>query len=158
MKKKLPFLAILFITNFIIISVSFSSPVYADVPEVINVEPLIRDNQTILNITIEHEYPMTDHYVDLVQIDVDGTINDLNLTKQSTTYFTVEYNLGEISDDLTVRVRANCTYHGWSDWSSVQTIPEFPSWITLPLLVIGTLTLVVARKKLKQINQTHQRP
>jgi hypothetical protein len=28
-------------------------------------------------------------------------------------------------------------------------IPEFPSWIVLSLFVIGTLTVIVARKKLK---------
>jgi len=37
LKKNFSFLGFLFIVNFIIISVIVSSPVYADVPEVVNV-------------------------------------------------------------------------------------------------------------------------
>jgi len=151
MKKSMTyFLGFLFLINFILIPVMFLAPVYADVPGIVNIEPWISGTETTLNITIRHSSPTNSHYIDLIQVDIDGIINDLNLDPQSTNPFIVEYNLGELSGEPSVRVRAHCNLHGWGGWSSSQTIPEFPSWIILPLFVTITLVVALARKKLRK--------
>ena len=136
-KSLIAFLSLIFMINSIIIPTMLSAPVYADVPGIVNVEPWIKGTETILNITIRHSSPTSSHYIDLIQVDIDGIVNDLNLDPQSANPFIVEYSLGELSGEPSVRVRSHCNLHGWGGWSNPQTIPEFPSWIILPLFLVG---------------------
>ena len=149
-KSMMYFLGFLFLINFILIPIMLLAPVYADVPGIVNIEPWISGTETTLNITIRHSSPTSSHYIDLIQVDIDGIVNDLNLVPQSANPFIVEYSLGELGGEPSVRVRPHCNLHGWGGWSNPQTIPEFPSWALLPLFLTATLVIVFFRKSLKK--------
>lgn len=90
---------------------TFLTPVYADVPIILNVEPWINGTDTVLNITVRHLGPTSSHYINTVEVEIDGVINNLNLNPQTTDTFTVQYNMGELNSELSVRVRAHCVVH-----------------------------------------------
>jgi hypothetical protein len=97
---------------------------------------------TILNITINHTPPPSlgpDHYVSIVELDMNGTIQDLSQpTPQATETFLVQQDIGEVAGTLLVRARAYCTVHGWSSWSDTTTVPEYSFLALLSILVITT--------------------
>lgn len=64
-------------------------PVWADVPSVKNIEVWMSETDTILSITIRHASPTSSHYVDKVEVDVNGTIQTIDLPPlpQSTVTF-----------------------------------------------------------------------
>ena len=125
------------------------NPVLADVPSVLSIEPWTsgtdtmwaRAHDTILNITVSHASPTSSHYVDKVEVDIDGNVHDVNLTPQSTVTFVVQYNMGEVTDTPTVQARAFYTVHGWSGWSEAVVVPEF-TFIHL-LLILSVMSIAV---------------
>lgn len=119
----------------------------ADIPTVENVEPWTSGSDTILNITVRHALPLTSHYVDKVEVDIDGTIHDVALTPQSTVTFVEPYNMGEVTDTPTVQVRAHCNLHGWSGWSDPLAVPEFSTVSLLLILAIVSIAALLLRSK-----------
>ena len=93
--------------------IPFTFPVKADVPTLLNIEPWISGTETILNITVRHSAPTSSHYINIIQVDVEGTVNDVNLNSQSINPFIVQYNMGELISEPSVRTRAHCNLHGW---------------------------------------------
>lgn len=100
---------------------SFIDPVFGDVPAVSNVEPWTRssDNHTILNITIMHNNYYGGHYVDWIEVDVNGVVNavDLSPPQPVDLPLVVQYDMNQVSENPMVRVRAHCSIHGSSAWS-----------------------------------------
>jgi len=129
----------------------FLVPVYADVPSILSVEPWTSGTETILNITVRHLGPTSNHYINTVQVEIDGVVNDLNLDPQTTDPFTVQYNMGELNSEPSIRVRAHCIVHGYGSWSTPETIPEFGSIsLILIFVVLSVLTiLLISRLKTK---------
>ena len=121
------------------------NPILADVPTVESVEPWASGTDTILNITIRHGFPSSDHYVFETEVDIDGTVHLIELEPQSTTTFIVQYNMSELVGTPTVRVRADCNLHGWSGWSEPVVVPEF-STISL-LLILAIVSMAVLLRK-----------
>jgi desulfoferrodoxin (superoxide reductase-like protein) len=104
-------------TAFVSVAFLLPDPVLADVPDVLNVEPWTNGTETVLNITVRHSAPTSSHYINIVQVDVDGAVDDINLVSQSTNPFVIQYNMGEVAGEPSVRARAHCTLHGWGSWS-----------------------------------------
>lgn len=134
---------------FISIAFLLPNPVLADVPSVLNVDPWTNGTETILNITVRHSAPSSFHYIDTIQIDVDGTIENVNLDPQSTNPFVTKYNLGEVSGEPSARVRAHCTLHGWGSWSEPQVIPEFSAYLTVIFFMVATLIGIFLGRKIR---------
>ncbi len=111
---------VLFSTLFLLASVLVVDTALADVPVVNSVKPWTRasDNHVILNVTVTHRNYYTGHYVDYVQVDIDGAIDTMNLSPPQSQAFIVEYDMGVVSTNPTVRARAHCTLHGSSGWSA----------------------------------------
>jgi hypothetical protein len=129
MNRKVLFLTFVF-------SLLFSSLVFAYV-QVLRVEALVPSVVSVsfrevgstvwLDIVISHQPPpdiSSSHYVSTVQLESNGAVTDLAQTPQSTTTFTVEYNLGSNTNTYSVRARALCTVHGYSGWSAITTYPS----------------------------------
>ena len=123
--------------------VSIVQGIVADVQEVV-----FWDNgeDTMLNVTFYHTPVTTFHYVDEIEVDIDGAVTSYPVSQSSAT-FTAQISLGQISGNPPARTRVHCTIDGWSSWSSQQTIPELSLWITIPLYLIGTIAVIVAKKK-----------
>jgi hypothetical protein len=132
------------------VSVAFLLPnsVFADVPDVLNVEPWTSGTETILNITVRHSAPTGSHYIDIVQVDVDGAVNDIPLEPQSTNPFIIQYNMGEVTGEPSVQARAHCTLHGWGSWSEPLVIPEFSPHMILAILAVLILATIYFKDKL----------
>jgi len=96
--------------------------VLADVPVVNTIQPWTRpsDGHTVLNVTVTHNNYYSGHYVDWIQVDVDGAVDTVNLSEPQPVNlpFVVQYDMGLVSGTPTVRARAHCTLHGPSAWSS----------------------------------------
>jgi hypothetical protein len=125
------------------------TPAKAIVPQVQDIIVWNSGGETILNITIYHTPVTPFHHVDKIEVDVEGSITSYTVDQTSIT-FIFQTNLGQIAGTPSTRVRAHCTIDGWSSWSETFQIPEFPSWIILPLLMIAPLVILLHRNKLKK--------
>jgi desulfoferrodoxin (superoxide reductase-like protein) len=134
---------------FVLMLFTFPSPVKADVPTLLNIEPWISGTETILNITVRHFAPTSSHYIDIIQVDVNGTVNDVNLNSQSINPFSVQYNMGELISEPSVRIRAHCNLHGWGGWSASQIIPELSFNHLILVLVLLSTALIILKSKIK---------
>ena len=137
---------------FLLASAAFSlciliSDVRAIVPVVQEVVVWSNGENTMLNVTFYHIPVTTFHYVDQVEVDVNGVVTSYPVSQSSPT-FTAQINLGLISGNPLARTRVDCNVDGWSSWSSQQTIPELSLWITIPIFIIGILAVVVLKKNL----------
>lgn len=111
-----------------VISASLIDSVSADVPVVNTIKPWTRssDSHTVLNITVTHHNYYGGHYVDWIQVDVNGTVNTVNLSppQPANLPFVVQYDMGLVSGTPTVRAIANCNLHGSSAWSSPSELGD----------------------------------
>jgi hypothetical protein len=103
---------------------------------------------TILNITVTHitssgvYNPL--NFVDHLDIDIDGDIQQVNTADYQLLHFSVPYNMGEVTGTPTVKARA-CSLQINGEWSSPIVIPEF-SLVHLLLILISISTAVVLLK------------
>lgn len=111
---------VFFASLLLLASVLIINTAFADVPVVNSVQPWTRtsDSHVILNITITHRNYYAGHYVDYMQVDIDGSVNTVNLSPPQPVTVITEYDMGIVSTNPTVRARAHCTLHGHSGWSA----------------------------------------
>ena len=96
------------------------------VPSIVNVSFREVGSIVWVDVVISHQPPPAigaSHYVSTVQLEISGAVTDLPQTPQSTTTFTVEYNLGSNTNSYSVRARALCNLHGYSGWSATIAYP-----------------------------------
>lgn len=146
-----------FISLLILSSLSFLIEVKADVPVVLKIEVDEEDDHKLL-ITVRHGNPTLIHYVNEIQIELDGELTRLtDLDPQSDVEFVVEYDT--VSEIETVRVRVNCIVHAWSSWKSYNVnkdsgnigIPGFP----LESVIIGVSAFSIISWIIRlQVNKT----
>jgi desulfoferrodoxin (superoxide reductase-like protein) len=125
--------------------------VEALIPSVVSVVSYDVGSVTWLNITINHTPPPSigsGHYVSLVQVEVNGTVQDLGQTPQSTETFSVQYSLGSNTDSYSVRARAYCNLHGFSSWSSLSMVPEYSLPAVVLFIALVTVAAVFAKRTL----------
>jgi len=162
--RKLPLIYLLTLALLIAILI-FPLEVHANVPVILDISVVEVGGQVSLDIQINHLNPSfggysADHYVDLIEVEVDGTPHQIQVTQPPTAEtFTVTYYLGEETGYPTVRIRAHCTIHGWSEWSQPQVIPEFPNG-ALATTLLSILSILIIRRKTitkKQRDQLQKR-
>jgi len=121
----------------------------ANVPTVLSLEEVKRGDNDVLIIEVSHMSPSSSHYIDSLEVEVDEeifTIEDPG--EQSATVFTVEHILE--SSGTSVRVRAHCNVHGWSQWTQLGDEPTdqgggIPGFGYTAMFTGLTVYLVVAR-------------
>jgi desulfoferrodoxin (superoxide reductase-like protein) len=161
-------LGLMLILLCVVISAFYVNPVFATVPVVDSVTAWTRlsDGHTVLNITITHYGYYSGHYVDWVQINVTGTVKQINLTASSpvdqtvNSTFIVPYDMGVVTDTPTVQARAHCTIHGPSAWSTATQVPEFSpaqSFLTSITMAVGALLLSKGFRSKRRL-ETSQKP
>lgn len=124
----------------------FVHEVEAILPQVQDVTVSNIGDDTLLDVTFYHTPVTASHYVNEVEVDIDGVITNYQISQDSTT-FSAQINLGQIAGNPLVRARVHCTIDGWSSWSNQVTIPEFPSWTILPLFLISGLAVLFYKRK-----------
>lgn len=119
----------------------------ADVPDIVSIVSRNVGTVTWLNITVRHGGLISSiHYISSVQLEINGTAQNLAQSPQSSEIFTVSYSLGSTSNKYSVRARALCNLHGYSAWSSVVVVPEFSFFAMVLFLLLATLAIVVYKK------------
>jgi len=128
----------------------------ATIPGVLKIENISQDSAGKIRLQISHASPSANHYVDVIQIDVNGQIKTYNITQpQTTDPFSGEFDLGQIQGTPTVKARAHCNIHGWSTWSDGVAVPEF-SQVELTVLATLAAALLIARRTKR--SNTFSRP
>jgi len=103
----------------------YAMHVFADVPSVIEISAVL--NEVLdLSFIIKHNSPSSNHFIDEIQIDVDGDIQVFNLTVQSLTEFNVNVAI-DLTEAFEIQVRAHCTLHGWGTWTILNNNGEDPA-------------------------------
>lgn len=139
----------LIVIMFVLMPFALPAPVNADVPTLIDIEPWINGTETILNITVRHSAPTSSHYIDIIQVDIEGAVNDVNLNSQSINPFTIQYNMGELISEPSVRIRAHCNLHGWGGWSTSQIIPELSFSHLIIVLAVLSIAVIILKSQIK---------
>jgi len=87
----------------------------ADIPSVIDLKREKRGSETVLVVQVRHNSPSPNHYVDTIDVEIDGKVEKITgLDPQTATSFSVEHALG--TGATNIRVRAHCIIHGWGQW------------------------------------------
>ena len=121
-----------------ILFVSHAGTAVANVPNVLQIVNISQGSDGKISLEITHQGPSPNHYVDMVEVQVNGATQQFTLQPQTTDPFTVELDLGALQGTPEVQARAHCNIHGWSDWSQTIAVPEFPT------VVMVASTLLVA--------------
>ncbi len=80
-------------------------------------------DDVLVTIEIRHSSPSSNHYVNRVEVQMDGSTMTVELSSQSSVTFTV--NAEFENDDLgKIRARALCTVHDWSEWVESASVGE----------------------------------
>ena len=150
--RNLPVLYLLILALLISIC-GFPVEVQANVPAILDISTVESAGKVSLDITINHLNPSigqgysSDHYVDLVEVEIDGTSHQISVMQPPTAEtFRVTYYVGNVTGFPTVRVRAHCTIHGWSEWSQPQVIPEYQNG-PIATIVLSILCILIAKRK-----------
>jgi len=124
--------------------------VHGDVPVVLSFE--FDEEDSLLMIEVRHLNPDSNHYVDVVQIDVGGEVESIDFSEsQSSTTFIVEYS---VAGDESIRARAHCNVHGWSRWGEFAMgdgsgggIPGFTSLSVLLGILLSVCTIILLNSR-----------
>jgi len=139
----------------LLILICFSSlpMVFADVPSVLEITREEDGGETFLVIGVRHGSPSSSHYVDLMEVEIDGKVEKLaDLDPQTSTRFEVRL---AVDPEASIRVRAHCNVHGWSPWLTEKEeetqerggIPGFPYESVIIGLVTGAFVLWLLGRK-----------
>jgi hypothetical protein len=134
------------------VALSITMPVFAIVPEVRNVTVYTVNGNTYLNVTVYHTPEISTHYVNIIEVTFGENTTDLTIGVQTLApddTFTVQYDVGPVSETPTADVKAHCIVNGWSvvDWTGV--IPEFPVQVLLMGLISVISVTVLAFRKIR---------
>jgi hypothetical protein len=140
----------------ILFTLSVAKPVLADVPRVIDVVPWSSGSDVMLNVTIYHDVgaEVTGHYVDNIEVNVGGNIQNFAQSGPHTYYDTNNHyfnvTVGPITGVTgtpTATVRAHDNLHGWSQTNWTGQIPELSPQILLLALFLATFIAIIARSR-----------
>ena len=143
-------LALLAITFSLITISSLIGTVSANIPTVIQIDNISQGSSGKIRLQITHLNPSSTHYVDVLEVDVNGQVTQFNQQPQTTDPFTVELDLGQLQGNPTIRARAHCTKHGWSSWSSQIQVPEFSEMGAAVVAALVCVLLSVRRTAKKR--------
>jgi len=127
---------------------SFIKGAEANVPTVLQVENISQDTMGKIRLRISHANPSTCcHYVDLIEVDVNGQVTQFSQQPQNSDPFNVELALGQVQGTPNVRARAHCIIHGWSAWSNQIPVPEFPATTMAVFMALAASLFMIKNAK-----------
>lgn len=119
----------------------------ANVPTVVQIENISQDSTGKVRLQITHANPSSNHYVDLIEVDVNGQVTQFSLQPQNKDPFTVELDLGQLQGTPNVRARAHCNTHGWSGWSNEVPVPEFPGTALAVFMALAASLFMIKKAR-----------
>jgi desulfoferrodoxin (superoxide reductase-like protein) len=121
---------------------SATGTVSANVPTVLQIDNISQGSSGKIRLQITHTNANPTHFVDVIEVDVNGQVNQFSQQPQTTDPFTVELDLGTWQGNPTIRARAHCNKHGWSNWSGQIQIPEFAGMESMLVIALAAFASV----------------
>ena len=135
----------IYIILFIIFSPYSLVPVHANVPTLIQITVSQKETDTIITLIVNHLNPSSVHYIDTIEVEINGVIQRIEkLQPQSQPIFSYEFNAGKIESLSSVRARANCNLHGWSEWYSLAITTTSSSTATATTTITSSTTTMTS--------------
>jgi desulfoferrodoxin (superoxide reductase-like protein) len=101
--------------------------VHANIPTVMSIARRTVNGGTFIDIVVNHSDPTTNHYINQISLDLDGTTQTFtDLPKPTSTQYTFTLNIGSASPK-TIKAQVVCNLHGPSSWFTEGTIVTTPS-------------------------------
>jgi len=112
--------------------------------------------EMVLRVDFRHNSPSSNHYVDSIEVEIDGKVEEItDQDPQSSASFSESKTLedGEIGS---IRVRAHCNIHRWSQWRTLELredggggggIPGFPLEALALGLLVSAMILWISQRK-----------
>jgi hypothetical protein len=126
-------------------------PVAAGDPIVSDIVVYEDSGITMLNVTVFHSPQYSIHYLDFIEVDLNGSIITFPVAHRPQNTFTVTCDLGPILGTPTATVRAHCNIDGYSQPYGPIIVPEFTALSLLLVLVLTTLTAsILFRKRIRR--------
>ena len=122
-------------------------PVVAGDPIVSDVVVFDDSGITKLNVTVFHSPQYSIHYLNSIEVDLNGSIIPFPVAHRPQNTFTVTCDLGPILGTPTATVRAHCNIDGYSQSYGPTIVPEFTVLSLLLVLVLTTLTATILFRK-----------
>ena len=148
-KKSLAIGLLLILSTIIYFNIN---PVSAEIPAVDNILPWTSGSNTILNITVSHDFSGLGglDWVERVVVEIDGVDHSVNTADASfqKKVFTMQYNMGEVAGIPTVRALPYCSNSGQGDWSGPVTVPEFSLFLLVPFFIVGSIAVLLIKSKI----------
>jgi hypothetical protein len=144
-----------------LVCLSSTGSVSADVPQVRNVVVWDDGGTTKLNVTVYHSDEVPSHLVDLLTVTLTSGPNLFQEFPQtgphtldsSTRTFNVTLDIGSVSDAPLATVQAHCNLHGSSSQNWTGTVPEYAQvMFMLTLSVTIWLVLLLCKRRSKSIH------
>ncbi len=143
------------VEQLVILALSFACvtalvrPVSAGFPIVSDAIVWNDSGNTVLNVTVSHSPQTLSHYLDRVEVDLDGDNRVFPVAYRSETAFVVQCDLGIVEAPIDAIVRAHCNIDGdsLSPYGPIL-VPEFPSTLALLLfMILSILSVALANKR-----------
>ena len=91
--------------------------------------------------------------VNVLEVDIDGVIHSMVVTDPGGS-FSVEYNMGAVTGNPTVRARAECSGSGWGAWCEPIVVPEFSLSHLLLFFLIISIAVMFLKLKIYNHNKS----
>jgi hypothetical protein len=120
-----------------------AAPVIVSITD--DTKPMMGSSAVAVKLTINYVPSSPGGYVDLAEVNYDGTVDQYPIDKsiQTSNPFTVRLEIGLTGTDHTASARVHSTADGWSDWSSTIPVPEFPMIAIATFITLVTSLLVI---------------
>jgi hypothetical protein len=132
------------------------SVVNADVPNILEIDITVGKNETSIIVEVRHSSPTSKHFVDSIEIRIDDGVEKVfSQEPQSSTRFNIE--ITHDSSVEKIEVRAHCTTHGWSKWSTFTEEPEkeepkgLPGFPFVSIILGLLLSLIILRNVILRV-------
>ena len=101
--------------------------VQANIPTVMSIARRTVNGGTLVDVTVNHSDPTTNHYIIQISLDLDGTTQTFtDLPKPTTTQFTFTLNISSANPKM-IKTQAVCNLHGSSSWYTEGAAVTTPS-------------------------------
>ncbi len=140
-------LIVVCVAIFFLVLSSSVTLVFANIPTVLQIITEKRGEDTVITLTITHSSPSSNHYVDRIDIKVNGVLRIItDLQPQTTETFNYTYVWGKVDSIENVTARAHCNIHGWSSWAFLgkETPKPSPSGTPLNAAINLLVQIVIA--------------
>lgn len=93
----------------------------------------------------KNDFVLTTFYCEIRLVDTDEVIGSFSTNSSDKTEGI--YNITGYDGTFTIFIETNTPKYFYEIERNINSIPEFPSWVVLPILIVGSFSIIVLKKK-----------